>query len=467
MQASPIVLTTLAGLSTGLGGALAALAKPSETMLAASAGFAGGVMLTASLADLMPEALEFYSGYLQPLPCGGAIVTLLALGMLTAGLLGRLLPEETELAAKYGQNTARTKAMRTALITGTALLLHNFPEGVLTLFAGTADPALGLRTALAIALHNIPEGLAVAVPFAYATNSRAKGALAALVSGLAEPAGALVALFLFRSLFTPGFLTGTMVLVAGILGMVLVRGVPHISWNFLTTTASVLKGTDGILPAILNTLYVILLTLLIVLPLGVGAAVYLTEYASNRRLIEVIEFTNETLAGIPSILYGLVGMLVFSQALGFQTCLLSGSLTLVVMNLPTIIRTTQESLKTVPQGYREGALGLGAGKWHIIRTIVLPCSMDGIVTGCILAVGRIVGESAALLFTAGAAEVIAKGVVKAYTSNGATLSVLLYLRAFEDGDFASAWGIGAVLLVLVLAINLAARLAKAKLKQKQ
>ena len=229
-----------------------------------------------------------------------------------------------------------------------------------------------------------------------------------------------------------------MALVAGILGMVLVRGVPHISWNFLTTTASVLKGTDGILPAILNTLYVILLTLLIVLPLGVGAAVYLTEYASNRRLIEVIEFTNETLAGIPSILYGLVGMLVFSQALGFQTCLLSGSLTLVVMNLPTII-----------------------------RTIVLPCSIDGIVTGCILAVGRIVGESAALLFTAGAAEVIAKGVVKAYTSNGATLSVLLYLRAFEDGDFASAWGIGAVLLVLVLAINLAARLAKAKLKQKQ
>ena len=159
-------------------------------------------------------------------------------------------------------------------------------------------------------------------------------------------------------------------------------------------------------------------------------------------------------------------MLVFSQALGFQTCLLSGSLTLVVMNLPTIIRTTQESLKTVPQATGRG-LGLGAGKWHIIRTIVLPCSMDGIVTGCILAVGRIVGESAALLFTAGAAEVIAKGVVKAYTSNGATLSVLLYLRAFEDGDFASAWAIGAVLLVLVLVINLAARLAKTKLKQKQ
>ena len=257
------------------------------------------------------------------------------------------------------------------------------------------------------------------------------------------------------------------VLVAGIIAMVLARGIPHISVEFLTTTASVLKGTDGILPAILNTLYVILLTLLIVLPLGVGAAVYLTEYATNRRLIEVIEFTNETLAGIPSILYGLVGMLVFAQTLGFKTCLLSGSLTLVIMNLPTIIRTTQESLKTVPRGYREGALGLGAGKWHIIRTIVLPCSVDGIVTGCILAVGRIVGESAALLFTAGAAEVIAQNVVKAYTSNGATLSVLLYLRAFEDGDFDSAWAIGAVLLVLVLAINLAARLAKTKLKQKQ
>ena len=257
------------------------------------------------------------------------------------------------------------------------------------------------------------------------------------------------------------------VLVAGIIAMVLVRGIPHLSVEFLTTTASVLKGTDGILPAILNTLYVILLTLLIVLPLGVGAAVYLTEYATNRRLIEVIEFTNETLAGIPSIIYGLVGMLVFAQTLGFKTCLLSGSLTLVIMNLPTIIRTTQESLKTVPQGYREGALGLGAGKWHIIRTIVLPCSVDGIVTGCILAVGRIVGESAALLFTAGAAEVIAQNVVKAYTSNGATLSVLLYLRAFEDGDFDSAWAIGAVLLVLVLAINLAARLAKTKLKQKQ
>ena len=256
------------------------------------------------------------------------------------------------------------------------------------------------------------------------------------------------------------------VLVVGIIGMVLVRGLPHVNWTFLTTTSSILRGTNGILPAIINTLYIILLTLVIVLPLGVGAAVYLTEYATNRKLIAIIEFTNETLAGIPSIIYGLVGMLVFAQALGFQTSLLSGSLTLVIMTLPTIIRTTQESLKTVPMGYREGAMGLGAGKWHIIRTIVLPCSIDGIVTGCILAIGRIVGESAALLFTAGAAQVIASNILEAYTSNGASLSVLLYLRAFENGDFDSAWGIGAVLLILVLIINIAARLAKKHLRQK-
>ena len=255
-------------------------------------------------------------------------------------------------------------------------------------------------------------------------------------------------------------------LVVSIIGMVLVRGLPHVNWTFLTTTSSILRGTKGILPAIINTLYIILLTLVIVLPLGVGAAVYLTEYATNRKLIAAIEFTNETLAGIPSIIYGLVGMLVFAQALGFQTSLLSGSLTLVIMTLPTIIRTTQESLKTVPLGYREGALGLGAGKWHIIRTIVLPCSIDGIVTGCILAIGRIVGESAALLFTAGAAQIIAGNILEAYRSNGASLSVLLYLRAFENGDFDSAWGIGAILLVLVLVINIAARLARKHLRQK-
>ena len=260
-----------------------------------------------------------------------------------------------------------------------------------------------------------------------------------------------------------------MALAAGIIGMVLVRGVPHISWNFLTTTASVLKGTDGILPAILNTLYVILLTLLIVLPLGVGAAVYLTEYASNRRLIEVIEFTNETLAGIPSILYGLVGMLVFSQALGFQTCLLSGSLTLVVMNLPTIIRTTQESLKTVPQSFREAALGLGAGKWHMIRTVVLPSSVDGIVTGCILAIGRIVGESAALLFTAGMGMSLNNffgSVGNFIHSSGASLTVALYVYARERAEFDVAFAIAAILMLLTLVINLSAKLVGRTLKKK-
>ena len=259
----------------------------------------------------------------------------------------------------------------------------------------------------------------------------------------------------------------TCALLLFLIGYIFYRGVPGITWSLLTSQTSYIKDTVGVLPNILNTLYIIVVAMVIVLPLGVGAAIYLTEYATNRRLVAVIEFATETLTGIPSIIFGLVGMLLFVQRLGLKAGILAGGLTLVVMILPTIVRTTQESLKTVPQSYREGALGLGAGKWHMIRTVVLPGAVDGIVTGCILAVGRIVGESAALLFTAGAAEVIAGSIAKAYTSNGATLSVLLYLRAFEDGDFASAWGIGAVLLVLVLLIDLAARLAKTKLKEKQ
>ena len=259
----------------------------------------------------------------------------------------------------------------------------------------------------------------------------------------------------------------TCALLLFLIGYIFYRGVPGVTWPLLTSQTSYIKDTVGVLPNILNTLYIIVAAMVIVLPLGVGAAIYLTEYATNRRLVAVIEFAAETLTGIPSIIFGLVGMLLFVQRLGLKAGILAGGLTLVVMILPTIVRTTQESLKTVPQSYREGALGLGAGKWHMIRTVVLPGAVDGIVTGCILAVGRIVGESAALLFTAGAAEVIAGSIAKAYTSNGATLSVLLYLRAFEDGDFASAWGIGAVLLVLVLLIDLAARLAKTKLKQKQ
>ena len=252
-----------------------------------------------------------------------------------------------------------------------------------------------------------------------------------------------------------------------LIGYILYRGIPSLSWEFLTSEESVINDVQGILPALINTLYIIIATLIFILPLGVGSAIYLTEYATNKKLVSAIEFATETLSGMPSIIFALVGVIVFCESLGLGKTLIAGAFSLVMMTLPTIIRTTQESLKTVPQGYREGALGLGAGKWHIIRTIVLPCSIDGIVTGCILAVGRIVGESAALLFTAGAAEVIAGSIAKAYTSNGATLSVLLYLRAFEDGDFASAWGIGAVLLVLVLLIDLAARLAKTKLKQKQ
>jgi len=258
----------------------------------------------------------------------------------------------------------------------------------------------------------------------------------------------------------------TVLLLVIIIGFVLFKGLPELSWSLLTSVPSVIRKVEGILPYIVNTLYVVMLSILIVLPLGVGAAVYLTEYAKNRRLIAVIEFTTEILAGIPSIIYGLVGMLVFNQKLGLGSCLISGSLTLVIMTLPTIIRTTEESLKTVPQSYREGALGLGAAKWHIVRTLVLPCSLDGIVTGCILAIGRIVGESAALLFTAGCGKVLAQGIIRAYTSSGATLSVALYMTVFEEGNFDVGYAIAAVLMILVLVLNLLAKFSSKKLKRK-
>ena len=259
----------------------------------------------------------------------------------------------------------------------------------------------------------------------------------------------------------------TIALLVALIGYILVRGLPHVTWQLLSTSPSMMKGTIGILPNILNTLYLILFTLLISLPLGVGAAVYLTEYAKNRRFAEMVEFATETLAGIPSILYGLVGMLFFCQMLGFKTSLLSGGCTLVVMILPTIIRTTQESLKTVPQSYREGALGLGASKWHMIRTIVLPSSLDGIVTGCILSVGRIVGESAALLFTAGVGTVVASNIFAAFTRSGGSLSVALYLYVSERGEFDVGFAIAAILMVLVLCVNGAAKLAKNKLSAKK
>lgn len=249
---------------------------------------------------------------------------------------------------------------------------------------------------------------------------------------------------------------------------ILYRGLPNLTWNFLTGQESILRGTDGIFPAILNTIYVIVVTLIVVLPLGVGAAIYLTEYAQNRKLVAVIEFANETLAGIPSILYAMVGVLVFCQTLGLQKTLLAGSMTLVIMTLPTVIRTTQESLKTVPNSYREGALGLGAGKWRMVRTIVLPGSMDGIVTGCILAVGRIVGESAVLLFTAGMATGMQnftswEGLVH---SSGATLTVALYVYAKERAEYGLAFAVAAVLLIVTLIINLIAKLAGRKLREK-
>ena len=246
-------------------------------------------------------------------------------------------------------------------------------------------------------------------------------------------------------------------LVVFMIGYVMYKGLPNITWKLLYTKPSNLTGDNGILPDILNTLYIVITSLVIVLPLGVGAAVYLTEYARNKKIVAVIEYAAETLSGIPSIIYGLVGMLFFCQFLGMATSLMAGALTLVIMNLPTIMRTTEESLKTVPQSYREGAFGLGAGKWRVIRTVVLPGCVDGIVTGCILAVGRILGESAALLFTAGFAHVLG-GFFDAMSSSGATLTVALYFYAKEQGEFEVAFAIAAILMILTVLINLAASL---------
>ena len=248
----------------------------------------------------------------------------------------------------------------------------------------------------------------------------------------------------------------TCALVLAILGYVLIKGLPNITWKLLSTKPSYLSNSIGILPDILNTIYIIIACLAVVLPLGVGAAIYLTEYAENKKLVGVIEYAAETLSGIPSVIYGLVGMLFFCQFLGFQTSLLAGALTLVIMNLPTVMRTTQESLKAVPQSYREGAFGLGAGKWRVIYTVVLPSCVDGIVTGCILAIGRILGESAALLFTAGFAHAL-NGFFDGLTSAGATLTVALYVYAKEEGEFEVAFAIAAILMVLTLLINLAAQ----------
>ena len=247
----------------------------------------------------------------------------------------------------------------------------------------------------------------------------------------------------------------TAALTAFIVGYVLIQGIPNLSWEFLITKPSYLTETIGILPDVLNTVYIVIATLVVVIPLGVGAAVYLTEYATNQKVVGIIEYAAEALSGIPSIIYGLVGMLMFSN--NFGTCLLAGALTLAIMNLPTIMRNTQESLKTVPQSYREGAFGLGAGKWRVIRTVVLPNCLDGVVTGCILSVGRILGESAALLFTAGFAHAL-NGFFEGLSSSGATLTVALYVYATEEGNFEVAFAIAAILMILTLLINLSATL---------
>ncbi|MGI5984996.1 MAG: phosphate ABC transporter permease PstA [Clostridiales bacterium] len=254
-------------------------------------------------------------------------------------------------------------------------------------------------------------------------------------------------------------------LLISLIGYIFVRGLPNISWEFLSTQRSVLEDRIGILPNILFTLYIIITSLAIALPLGIGAAIYLNEYASYPKLVRFIEFSTETLTAIPSIIYGLVGMLFFSQRLGLKSSILAGSLTLAIMILPNIIRVTQESLKTTPQSYRDGAAALGATRWYAIRTIVLPCTIDGIVSGAILAIGRIVSESAALLFTAGAGYVLVTNYIKALGTSGGSLSVMLYVYVMENGEFEVGFAIASVLMILVLLINFAAKATKRKLKK--
>ena len=271
-------------------------------------------------------------------------------------------------------------------------------------------------------------------------------------------------LFMKTVMYTSTLLTGALVIF--LLSYVLIKGIPNLSIEFITTKPSYITEKIGILPDILNTVYIVIATLLVVLPLGVGAAIYLTEYASNKKIVSAIEYAAETLSGIPSIIYGLVGMLFFCQFLGMKTSLLAGAMTLVIMNLPTIMRTTQESLKIVPQSYREGAFGLGAGKWRVIRTVVLLGCVDGVITGCILSIGRILGESAALLFTAGFAHAV-NGMIEGLSSPGATLTVALYVYAKEQGEFGAAFAIAAILMILTVLINMAATMVGKYFTQKK
>lgn len=257
----------------------------------------------------------------------------------------------------------------------------------------------------------------------------------------------------------------TVGMLVGMLVYILIKGLPHISWALLSTQPSTLKKTYGILPNIINTLYIIVLSILIATPIGIGAAIYLNEYAKKGRLVRLIEFTAESLSGIPSIIYGLFGFTFFGIVLRLSYSIWSGALTLTLMILPIIIRTTQEALCTVPEIYREGALGIGATRWYMIRTVILPCSLPGIITSVILSIGRIVGESAALIFTAGIGTNLPNGLLNHLSSSGATLSVQLYQYAgkgYNDISFA----IAAVLIIIVFFINLLTRLTELHLKRK-
>ena len=245
-------------------------------------------------------------------------------------------------------------------------------------------------------------------------------------------------------------------LLVGIMGYVFVRGLPQVSWQLLSTVQSSLKGTFGILGNIINTIYIIVITLIIAAPIGIGSAIYLNEYAKPGKLVRTIEFTTEILSGIPSIIFGLFGMVFFGMTLKLGYSVLTGSFTLTLMVLPLITRNTQEALKTVPDSYRSGALGIGATKWYMIRTILLPSAAPGILTGVILSIGRIVGESAALLFTAGSGFQLPKNLFGKLFESSGTLTIQLY-RSIQKAKYDQAFGIAVVLLIIVLVINLLTR----------
>ena len=249
----------------------------------------------------------------------------------------------------------------------------------------------------------------------------------------------------------------TVTILLWIIGYVTYRGISKVNWQFISTVPSTINETFGILGNIINTLYIIVITLLIALPIGIGSAIYLNEYAKNKKFVRVIEFTTETLAGIPSIIYGLFGMVFFGITLNLKFSILCGSLTLTIMILPVIIRTTTESLRTVPKGYRDGAIGIGTTKWYMIRTIILPSAAPGIVTGTILAIGRIIGESAALLFTAGSVYLLPRNLFTHIFSSGGTLTIQMYL-SMSKAEYDNAFGIGFVLLCLVFLLNIITKL---------